>query len=363
MVYIIYFILFFSLLQFFIALSNFIIRPVLLTHKSKDYPLVSVLIPVRNEEKNIANLLTDLQAVEYKNIEIIIYNDQSIDGTVQIIESQMKRNKKIRLLHAVDLPFDWFGKNYGCYHLAQQAKGAYYMFLDADVRIGKKLIQSALYHIKHYNLQFISIFPMQIMVSHSEKIVVPLMNFILLSLLPLFLVKRGKFTSLSAANGQFMLFDAGCYEAMQPHRKMKNKKAEDIAIARYLKKQKYRIDCLTGNKQIKCRMYSNYEEAIEGFSKNVSDFFGGSYIMSIFYWFIATFGIVLFIFSGNYKLLIIYLIITLLKSILISEVSKQSIADNLIYCIPRHIAFGVIIYKSIINKIRKQHQWKGRYIN
>jgi len=112
-----------------------------------------------------------------------------------------------------------------------------------------------------------SIFPTQEMYTLGEKITVPNMQIILLTLLPLPLVRLSGFPSLSAANGQFMLFRRDTYEKIEPHKQFRKSRAEDIEIARHMKRLRLRVSCLTGERDVRCRMYHSLAEAVEGFSK------------------------------------------------------------------------------------------------
>jgi glycosyltransferase involved in cell wall biosynthesis len=351
------------LIRFLVALVNLIFDPRLKVLRLDKKPLISVLIPARNEETNISHILSDLKKQDYSEIEIIVYDDNSTDNTKSVIKTAMETDHRIRLLPSQPLPKNWLGKNYGCYLLAKQAKGEFLLFLDADVRVNNGLIESSVAHLKKNKLGLLSIFPQQILKSAGEHMVVPLMNVILLTLLPLVLVNKSKKASLAAANGQFMLFDANMYTNCQPHLTMKNNKVEDIAIARYLKNQKIKIDCLTGNKSISCRMYGKYCDAVEGFSKNLNAFFGNSIILSILYWMITTFGLIIIWVLLPVSFLVFYLGLVILTRIFVSIISRQSIFKNILFLIPQQISLGHLNYKTIINSYFKKNTWKGRPIN
>jgi glycosyltransferase involved in cell wall biosynthesis len=361
MVYLAYFIFIFSVVQLIVALTNllFIQKPKSRVCNFND--LVSILIPARNEEKNIANLLHDLQNQDYQNIEIIVFNDQSTDKTAQIVSEFSVSDKRITLISSTELPEGWLGKNYACHSLSKLAKGNYYMFIDADVRISKDIIINTISYSKKYKLGLLSIFPKQMMLSIGEWITVPNMNFILLSLLPLILVRKLKFTSLAAANGQFMLFGANTYNQILPHEKMKSNKVEDIEIAHYYKTKGIRIACLTGNDNIKCRMYNVFGDAVKGFSKNVVNFFGNSFLIAVLFWLITSFGFIFFLY--DWKIFILYLTIIIITRILISIVSRQRVLVNLLLIIPQQLSLGMFIYKAFTNKLKNQYQWKGRNIS
>lgn len=353
--------LFFSL-RFIISFINYFYRPLKRASLNDKSKLISVLIPARNEEKNIGNLLRNLIDQTYKNLEIIVYNDMSEDSTADIVNKMKAKDDRIKIINGKELEKNWLGKNYACYKLAKEAKGEYYIFIDADVILEPKLVEYTSKYVNENKLALLSIFPNQIMKSRGEKIVVPIMNFILLSLLPLPLLKiRNFFKSLSAANGQFMFFNAGVYEKYQPHKLMKNNSTEDISIARLLKAKKEKIRCLANVIEIKCRMYNSFQESANGFSKNIINMLMGNYTFAIIFFLFSAFGLI-FLAAYNLKLFIIVFILNLLSHYFISKTSNINLIVQTIFSVPRIFALAYIIYLSIIKKIKKENQWKGRNI-
>ena len=362
MIYIACFIFFFTILQLIIALVNIIFYPKLPTGTLIERPLVSILIPARNEEKNIGNILDDILHQDYTEIEVIVFNDISTDRTAEIVREYALADGRITLTDSDFLPEGWLGKNWACQSLSKKAKGDFLLFLDADVRIGNELILNAVSFAKHFKLALVSIFPKQIIKTIGEKITVPNMNYILLSLLPLILVRKLGNPSIAAANGQFMFFDSRIYKSMQPHLKMKNNKVEDIGISRYLKSEKQRIACLVGDNTIQCRMYNGFNDAVNGFSKNVTAFFGNSLILALVFWFITSFGFLFVLVELPLYLFIVYLVTSIISRIVISRVSEQEVTENIFLIIPMQISLGLFIYHSFMNKNIKTFRWKGRDI-
>jgi len=363
MIFIAYIIFVFSTLLLLVSITNLIFREQTTACNSYSKHKVSVLIPARNEEKNIALLLTDLIEQKYKDIEIIVFNDQSTDNTAQIITNFAKKDSRIKLINSSEIPHNWLGKNFACHSLSKYASGRHLLFLDADVRIHGDIIYEAVTFVQKYKLGLLSIFPSQRMKSLSEWLTVPIMNQILLSLLPLVLVRKSKFSSLAAANGQFMLFNANNYAETLPHQKFKDNKVEDIEIARFYKQNKIKTACLIGTSSIACRMYNNYEDALNGFSKNVVNFFGNSYLAAIIFWFITTFGLLVIGTTLGVKTTLIYIIIIGMRRVITSYLSNQNIINNLLLAIPQQFTLGIFIIKSIINKSKNQFEWKGRNIS
>ena len=362
MLYIAWFVFLITILQLLIACVNLLFRSKLPPGNKSDKPLVSVLIPARNEEKNIGNVLEDLLNQDYGQIEVIVFNDLSDDATAEIVTEFSRRDNRIRMINADRLPEGWLGKNRACHILSQHASGEYFLFLDADVRVGNKLIFNAISYMDRFGLALVSIFPRQIMMTLGEKMAVPVMNYILLTLLPLVLVRKSIFSSLAAANGQFMLFNAAVYKSLNPHEKMKSNMVEDIEIARYLKKEGYKIACLAGDCTIQCRMYSGAMDAVRGFSKNVAAFFGNSIMLAFVFWLITSFGFLFALYSLTLPLMLSYFIVFLLTRIIVSAISEQNAAENLLLIFPQQISLGLFIFYAFTRKKNKTYHWKGREI-
>ncbi len=362
MLYFCYILFAFLFLQFIIAFVNAVYIQKFDKNPDNQNDLISVLIPARNEEKNIANILNDLVKQEYQNIEIIVFNDQSTDNTEKIVRNFSETDKRIRLLNSDILPDGWLGKNFACYSLAKIANGKYFLFLDADVRIYNNILAATISYSKKYKLGLLSIFPKQIMQHFGEKITVPIMNYILLTLLPLVLVRKSGFNSLSAANGQFMLFDAETYKKFLPHEKVKNMRVEDIEISRLYKKNKVKIACVSGKTNVTCRMYNTYNEAISGFSKNVTSFFGNSFLVALLFWLITSFGFVPILIFLPFQFFIAYSVVFFLTRIFVSYASCQNIFNNICFAVLQHFSLGHIILRTIINKKNNQLMWKERNV-
>ncbi len=327
----------------------------------KNKPFVSVLIPARNEAKSIGKLLNDLVASEYVSLEIIVYNDQSYDDTMNIVHHFTTIYPHVKLINGSGLKKGWLGKNYACYNLAKAAKGEILLFLDADVRVGKKIIEKSIAYLEKYGLDLLSIFPKQILSNIGVKCVVPIMNWILLSLLPMFLIRYSSLSSLSAANGQFMMFNAKTYQLLQPHELFRGNAVEDIAIIREYKKRKLKTATLLGDKEISCKMYGNLPEAIDGFSKNIFQFFGGTVPVTVLFLIITTIT-PFYLYLLDNLLGLISLIMIVLTHVFVSLSSKQSPVSNVVMIIPQQITFWVIVITAIIKKKERNIIWKERNI-
>ncbi|WP_069133071.1 glycosyltransferase [Rhodohalobacter halophilus] len=252
---------------------------------------ISVCIPARNEEMNIGNLLSTVLKQNYPNYEVIVLDDQSTDATPQIIDQFKKQYpKKLTSYTGKPKPDDWLGKPWACHQLGQHATGDLLLFLDADTQLEKDALEKVAAGFSVYNLDMLTVWPRQELVTFWEKTVIPLVYFALITLLPTIYVYRKPrwmpdlfYQSIrdkfAAANGQCVAFKKSSYQAIGGHTSVKNEVVEDVALARNIKKAGLQMRMFTGLNSIWCRMYQSHEEMFEGFRKNFLAGFGNSLLL------------------------------------------------------------------------------------
>ncbi len=351
----------FLLLQLFHVLLNLLFRQKIAHTRKGVTESVSILIPARNEEAHIGNLLRVLSKMKTEQMEILVFDDQSDDNTAGIVAAYAQKDGSIRLLRGTTLPEGWLGKNHACYQLAQEAKGNNLLFLDADVILHGNIVADAVWHLKREKLGLLSLFPKQQTLTWSERATVPIMNYILLTLLPLIYVRFSPFASHAAANGQFMLFDAEVYRKLQPHSTFRQSAVEDVAISRYYKRTKIRIACIIGARRVQCRMYRSYHEALNGFAKNIFAFFGNVPALAFLFWSFATLGWIP-VAIAHLQYLPLYVGTAILIQVGYALVSRQHLLFTLLL-FPAHLLFMLhVMGKALIDKKRAKQLWKGRNI-
>jgi len=324
--------------------------------------LVSILIPARNEGHHISTLLRGLSAQTYQHFEVLVYDDDSTDDTAPVVSSFCANDKRFRLISGIPLPMGWLGKPHACHRLASEARGDYFIFMDADVSVSPSLLGKAVAYALGNDLSLMSVFPQQQMWGPGERIMVPLMNWILLSLLPMILIRKTRNPSLAAANGQFMMFRAEDYRVMSWHERFKTEAVEDIKISRALKKAGFRMATLLGNEDVYCRMYSSYGEALHGFTKNSLQFFGGSRLAMLLFAGLVLPGGLIVLLYGEYADIILYCIVIVFMRVFISFASRQSILWNILLAPLQLISFGVLTLRAIYFSFFGRYVWKGRDI-
>jgi len=244
-----------------------------------DGPLVSVLIPARNEEKNIERCLDSLRNQLYKNYEILVINDNSTDNTGKILEQAALEDQRVKVFTGNVLPDDWYGKPYAQHQLSAHAKGEILLFTDADTVHSPASISWAVTNMQSLNVDMISGYIGQVFLTFGEVITVPLMFFLTGFVIPLFLNRLTKLSWFSAAIGQYIVIRHEVFKAIGGCEAFKKKTSEDIYMSRYVKKCGYSTRFLNITEHVKCRMYSGYHGAIEGIGKNVFDFLGKNTVL------------------------------------------------------------------------------------
>nr|WP_262918274.1 glycosyltransferase family 2 protein [Mucilaginibacter straminoryzae] len=355
-------IFFFIILRFAVTLFNFISNPKLRRVVKHYDDKVSILIPARNEAANILNLLASIAEQDYQHYEVIILDDASTDNTFEICHEFAEKNPRFRVIKGDPLPADWLGKNYACHQLAKQATGKYLLFLDADEEIENGLINSAVHRVQTHGLALLSLFTDQVMVTFGEKLVVPLMHYILLNLLPLRLIYISKMPAFAAASGQFMFFDAAIYHQFQWHSMARNRVVEDVEIMKLVKTAGLKGEGLLANGMISCRMYTNYKDAIDGFSKNFLAPFNYSIPGFLVYLVLLIGGPLIVISTLNLQLILFMCGIILLGRTMISYLSHQDDKINMFLHPLQMISLAIIGFYAIQRHLTKTTTWKGRQV-
>jgi chlorobactene glucosyltransferase len=327
---------------------------------------VSICIPARNEERNIASLLRNLIQT-YGNSEfvkeILVLDDNSTDKTLPIIQSFSEKYNKIQVIQGKELPAGWLGKNWACYQMSQQVKSDYICFIDADVELSSGLLEKSITRVEKYRLALLSLFPSQRMETWGEKLVVPLMHFLLLNLLPLRLVRTSNNPSFAAANGQYMFFDNRVYQQLQFHKHLKNNVLEDINSVKFAKEKGFKTEVLLGNDLIMCRMYVGFKDAVNGFSKNLFAGFGSSLVgAGIYFMLVVVLWLFFFLFREWDIITLLSLFMILINRVVVSYLSGQQILLNILLHPAQMVLYLYIGVKSVIKHYQKTSEWKGRKI-
>jgi chlorobactene glucosyltransferase len=232
-------------------------------------PLISVLIPARDEEKNIRTCLESLQKQDYPNYEILVLDDNSTDNTAAIVKELAANDNRIRLYFGEPLPDDWAGKPFACYQLAQKAKGDWLLFVDADTTHEPHMLRSILALAMELKTSLLSGFPRQLASSFPQKVVIPVFYFLLLGWIPLWLLHRSKKPKPSMAIGQFFFFAKEDYWRIGGHKAVKSKIIEDIWMGMEVSRHGGRHVAVDLSPVVATNMYDDMGATWRGLGKSI----------------------------------------------------------------------------------------------
>jgi hypothetical protein len=235
----------------------------------------SVLIPARNEENNIANALRSILRSRDINLEVIVLDDGSNDRTTEIVRAFAATDKRVRVEEGRPLPNGWCGKNFACHQLARLARYPLLVFLDADVRVTRRDSLSRLAaFVKESSASLVSGVPRQVTVGIMEKLIVPLIHFVLLGFLPVKRMRVNTDPRFAAACGQIIAVRHNAYRAAGGHAAIAASLHDGFMLARRFRFSGCKTDLFDATNTFSCRMYHSAGEVWTGFLKNAREGLG-----------------------------------------------------------------------------------------
>lgn len=239
---------------------------------------VAVIVPARDEGHNIADCLASVLAQQYSLgcLRVIVVDDRSSDDTAEIVERIAAADSRVHLVRAPELPHGWTGKVHACWLGAQAAApdAEWLCFLDADMRAQPALLASALDAVDSAQLDLLSLAPRQVLNSFAERLMLPCGLYLLSFCQDLRRIQSPDCPD-AVATGQFMLIRRSAYNEAGGYASVRGCICEDVALARLLKRQGYRVLMQDGSALLSTRMYDGWRTLWPGISKNLSEMLGG----------------------------------------------------------------------------------------
>jgi len=330
---------------------------------------ISAIIPARNEEAVVAACVESL-AQQPEIGEILVVNDQSSDRTVEIVRGLIPKLPQVRLLDTTGPPPGWIGKNHAVWLGAQQAKGDWLLFTDADVVHEKDSAAQALQIAAQSNAALVSFSPEQLMDTWYEKALIPFVYGRLNRNFSFDEINDPR-NAAAAANGQFILIRRDAYNAVGGHASVAGEVLEDVALAKLVKRAGYPIWFGSGQGFVRVRMYRSFSAMWAGWRKNLYQLEGGSpaevykqllvecvfllgplalIALTVYKWHRPDFAILLGLF---------FLLITHAMHFQALRRSHFSTAFTG-YLIPGSLLYTAVLWASYRSHIRGKLEWKGR---
>jgi glycosyltransferase involved in cell wall biosynthesis len=232
---------------------------------------ISVLIPARDEERNIAACVESVLASDNVELQVIVLDDASSDRTAEIVGRLAEQDARVRLLSSPSLPQGWNGKQHACWLLAQEASAPFMLFLDADVRLTPAALGLCVGAMHDSELDLLSGFPRIVAVGWLERLLLPLIHFVLLSFLPMGRMRKTTMPAYAAGCGQFLLVKREAYFASGGHSAIRATRHDGLRLPQSFRRHHYRTDIFDLTSLASVRMYDSSRAVWQGLAKNATE--------------------------------------------------------------------------------------------
>lgn len=231
---------------------------------------VSVIVPARNEARNIEACMRSILGASWPRMELIVVNDHSTDGTGEIARTVSATDARVTVIDNPDLPAGWFGKQWACHNGARAAKGAFLLFTDADTRHGPELLVRSMNAMHERRADLFTVAGEQLMESFWERLLQPhVFGMLLARFGGTERVSRSTNPYDKIANGQFILVRRDVYERAGGHEAVRAHVAEDLRLAQEWTRRGLSVQMVAGIDDMTTRMYAGFGEIWRGWGKNV----------------------------------------------------------------------------------------------
>ncbi|HUW87986.1 MAG TPA: glycosyltransferase family 2 protein [Candidatus Paceibacterota bacterium] len=252
---------------------------------------ITVLVPLRNEEKNVEAVVASLKKQRgLPHFNIVLIDDNSTDQTRRLCSEAISNDSRFSLLVGSKLPKEWLGKPFALKQGLELCDSELIILIDADVRLKENAIAEAATLFAAKGLDFISVYPKEIALTWSERLIQPLLQWSWLASVPLKVAEHSSRQSLAIANGQFFLLRKSSLLAVGGFDSICDAVIDDIALARVFLRNGFHGTVVDGSRVAECRMYQSWEELRNGYSKSLPVAFGG--------WFGSSLVVILLFLTG-----------------------------------------------------------------
>jgi chlorobactene glucosyltransferase len=243
------------------------------TTQRENTPLVSIIVPARNEERNIRRCVTSLLEQDYPNFEVIVVDDGSTDATPRILEEIARDHPRAKCLFVLrlrdSLPPGWAGKPHAIYSGTKEARGEWLLLTDADTWHAPNALNYAVHKAIDEQVDLLSLGSRQELPGFWERVVMPMAYLGIMMQYPPRQVNDPS-SPVALANGQFILIRRTVYDALGGYARpeLRDTLLDDRDLARVVKRQGYQLRMFDGRQLVHVRMYRNLRETWRGWRKN-----------------------------------------------------------------------------------------------
>jgi cellulose synthase/poly-beta-1,6-N-acetylglucosamine synthase-like glycosyltransferase len=231
-------------------------------------PKVSIIIPARNEEKNIEEALQTVLNIDYPAKQIIVLNDRSEDSTGRILQRVAEQNPSLKVVNITELPKDWMGKNYALHTGAMSAEGEYLLFTDADVMMQPDVLRRAMSYVTQNKIDHFSMMPEVIVPGAFFDTFITTFEILFSMHMKPWYVRNPK-SKRYIGIGAFNMMRADAYRKTGGFGAIRLRPDDDIKLGKLAKDNGYKSDFVNGSGKVSVKWYENFRELTNGFYKNM----------------------------------------------------------------------------------------------
>jgi glycosyltransferase involved in cell wall biosynthesis len=354
-------IFFLWVLAFFRTLLNLALVPRLKREAPAAEPLLSIIIPARDEARRIGDTIRALLASTYRNFELIVVDDRSADGTGAI--ARAFADPRVVVIEGEEPPPGWLGKPWALHQGSCRARGELLLFVDADIIYEPDALAAAVAAFERQRRDMLTFLPDIRMRGFWENAVMPNLAMFAFTVIPAWMSNRTRLPLLGIGGGTGNLVRREVYAKAGGHEALKDAVIDDVALARLVRRGGGSSAALRAEEFISVRMYHGLSEIVHGFTKNMFAVFGRSYaatIVILVLSFVVNVLPFILAFTGDRFAIASAALITLIRIILFAALRYSMLAA--IFLHPLMIAvWGWILLRSMwVTGIRRQLPWRGR---
>jgi chlorobactene glucosyltransferase len=335
-------------------------------------PMVSIVLPVRDQASTISECVASLVALQYPQKEIIVVDGNSTDGTWELLGPF---DGKVKLVKEEPLPEGWVGKNWACYIGYRQAIGELVMFTDGDSVHSTDSLMKTVNFLEKTKADLVTLAPAAILRTFWEKLLQPPIFWLIMMFVGGKWVNDDNKPRWALGNGQYMLFLRAAYEKVGGHYAVRNKITEDYSLARLIKANGLKLRMVTASDSLGVRMYAGLPEIWRGWRKNFYSVSGNHPVLRATYRLVLLFAFLVFPFGvlgyGVYLAVASPLNVYLLTGAFMAFflwlgliVLDRSMGVNPVYALL--LPFAILIYigigidSTLRGSLGLGFSWKGR---
>lgn len=355
------------------------LKPLLPTTKSGRGPLVSILVPARDEQHRVLEAcIRSILAQDYEPFEVIAVNDRSTDNTGPILHALAGSDRRLRVVDGQELPLGWLGKPYAMQQALDQAHGEWILATDADMIFEPEALCTAVDRVFEAKADALTLIPRFEAYSFWERVMIPTWKWVFMMFSLLYRIEDPK-TDRAAAIGGFILIKRTVLDTIGGYEGLKDEVLEDVRLAEWIKRSGARLLVDQAQALIRTRMYSNFREMWECSTKNWFAGVGFSfpfalycvvsmYAFSVVPPFIALVSLIAIAFgaTGDFWLLFIPAALSWMLQVFVLAIVSARSEVSPVYALTAPLGLGLLYAMLFDSSVRittgKGVTWKGRRI-